>query len=99
MSSTNPAINQPMMHLEIARSHRAAGLVFALGLAACSGESNAPPSAVSEGEMQALEEAASMLDEQRPPVDAIAPPASEPEAETTENAADLTGDAAPKPQQ
>ncbi|MEL7198043.1 MAG: hypothetical protein AAGL10_06985 [Pseudomonadota bacterium] len=66
-----------------------------LSLAACSSEADNPPGAVSEGEKQALEEAATMLDEQRVPVEAIA----QTDAENENSASpELTGDGAPAPQ-
>lgn len=69
-------------------------LAFAGGFAGCSEEPELAPGAISEGEAQALEEAAEMLDEQRVPVEAIAPPATESSAEDTSakesEAADLT---------
>ncbi|MFU7526910.1 hypothetical protein [Qipengyuania sp. ASV99] len=54
----------------------------ALALSACGSAGSSAPGAVSEGEAQALEEAAEMLDERRlpegalPPVGAVPPPAA-----------------------
>ncbi len=61
---------------------------LALTLAACGSEGASAPGGVSEGEAQALEEAASMLDERRLPPEAL-PPEAQP--------ADLTGDKAAPP--
>ncbi|GLK42183.1 hypothetical protein [Novosphingobium resinovorum] len=45
-----------------------------LALAACSKSDTAPgPGGVTMGEARALDEAAAMLDERRPPVEAVAP--------------------------
>lgn len=68
----------------------AACLAFAL--AACGSEGASAPGGVSAGEAEALEDAASMLDERRLPPEALpgdTPPASD------EAPADMTGDAAP----
>jgi hypothetical protein len=59
-----------------------------LTLAACGSEGASAPGGISEGEAEALEEAASMLDERRLPAEAL-PPEAEP--------ADLTGDTAAPP--
>lgn len=72
---------------------------FALGLVACSRESDTGSAAVSEGERQALEEAASMLDEQRVPIDAIAPTVAIPDGNETDSATDSTGDGVPQSDQ
>lgn len=57
---------------------------LSLALAACGAESASAPGGVSPGEAKALEDAAAMLDERRPP----------PEALPTESApAEMTGDA------
>ncbi|QFT76569.1 hypothetical protein [Erythrobacter sp. THAF29] len=76
-----------------------AALVAAcMALAACDGSSGSAPGAVSEGEAQALEEAAEMLDEQRLP-DGVLPEIdpSEIEAPIAEEApsAETTGDSEP----
>jgi hypothetical protein len=60
-----------------------------LALAACGDEGASAPGGVSPGEAEALEDAASMLDERQLPPEAIpsGPPAEAP--------AEMTGDAAP----
>ena len=92
-----PAIDQMTTDRRAFDRKAFATSVIALALAACSGSGENPPGAVSEGEKQALRDAAEMLDEQRPPVNAIAPTvAEEPNTETGENA-QVTGDGAPQP--
>ena len=61
-----------------------------LGLTACGGNSSTAPAEVSEGEAQALEEAAEMLDERQLPDEAVgdlAPPQTVPQ-----ETAEMTGD-------
>jgi hypothetical protein len=65
-------------------------LAFSLVLAACGSERASAPGGVSAGEAEALEDAASMLDERSLPPDAL-PPEADPAAAPTE----LTGDSAP----
>ena len=49
-------------------------------LAACEASGPSAPAALSEGEAEALEEAASMLDERRLPPEALPPEAGTPDA-------------------
>jgi hypothetical protein len=72
--------------LPLPRLLTAAGL--ALALAACGDGGASAPGGISEGEAEALEEAASMLDERRLPPEALPPEAAP---------ADLTGDKAEPP--
>lgn len=84
-----------MKHKRMRHSKALFALVLSLGLAACSEESDISPSAVSPGEAQALDEAAAMLDEQRVPLDSIAPTIPDEIDEKTDDPADLTGDELP----
>lgn len=75
-------------------------LIAAIGLAlaACDGSGGTAPGAVSEGEARALEEAAEMLDKQRPPK-GILPETEAPGAAETPDVEDkapseMTGDRA-----
>ncbi len=69
---------------------------FTLALAACGGESgDTGPGAVSEGEAQALDEAAEMLDERRLPPEVLptaAPDIPDPSEANGESADESTGD-------
>lgn len=78
-----------------ARFSRILTLAAIAGLAACSGaEPDSGPGAVSEGEAQALDEAASMLDERALPPEVLPetgialPPADESETEARPDAGD-----------
>lgn len=72
--------------------HRAAPALPLLAacalLAACGGEGAQAPGGVSEGEAQALDEAAEMLDKRSLPPEALPPEAGPPPAPSTE----MTGD-------
>jgi hypothetical protein len=73
---------------------KAALFAACLTLAACEGEVETAPGAVSEGEAAALEKAAEMLDETRMPEGAL--PDIEPPADTTsatpQDTSQMTGD-------
>lgn len=73
----------------------AAGLPLAL--AACCSEGAREAGGVSPGEAEALEDAASMLDENRLPPEALAPGALPSGAGGTPAPAEMTGDAATPP--
>ena len=73
------------------RSLIAAGL--ALALAACGGDGPDAPGAVSQGEAEALEAAAEMLDARRLPPEALPPEATPPPG--GQAPAEMTGDTAP----
>jgi hypothetical protein len=66
-----------------------AALCLALALAGCGSDGAREAGGVTPGEAEALEDAASMLDEQRLPPDALPP-----EAGATPAPAEMTGDAA-----
>lgn len=68
-------------------------LAAAIALAGCGGEGASAPGAVSPGEAEKLEDAASMLDERRLPADAV--PTDAPTEAPVEVPAEVTGDAAP----
>ena len=65
---------------------RAACLLLALALAACGKSDTDPgPGGVTMGEARALDEAAAMLDERRPPAEALEPSRAQwPQAEANE---------------
>ncbi|MEL7188660.1 MAG: hypothetical protein AAGK17_03830 [Pseudomonadota bacterium] len=85
-----------MQRFRLAQISLPGALLISFALSACSDEADEAPGAVSEGEAQALEEAATMLDETRAPVEAIALPESEQDASGT---ADSTGDGPSLPEQ
>ena len=58
-----------------------------LALAACGKSDNDPgPGGVSVGEARALDEAAEMIEQRRPPADAVQAPSGAPSAEATNGA-------------
>ena len=92
MSASKP-ISNPTASVARFRSALAV-LLLGLTLTACNDSGGTGPGGVSEGEAQALDEAAEMLDARRLPegtLPTVATPPSDPDADPTETA-EVTGD-------
>lgn len=80
------------MRRSLPRLPLAAALALPLALTACNGDGASAPGGVSPGEAEALDDAASMLDERQLPPEALPSDAAPPPAGAP---AEMTGDPAP----